>query len=63
MVLEELFDLANDPQERFNRLAIEKKLATQLGQTLSDWRARQLAFYHFPQYHQKFYPPAAPTVR
>ncbi len=43
---EELFDLENDPQERFNLLAVEKKLATQLGQTLTEWRARQLAYYH-----------------
>lgn len=61
--VEELFDLQGDPQERLNLVAIERPLAKQLAATLTEWRARQLAYYHFPQYFQKFYPPRAPEVR
>lgn len=61
--VEELFDLERDPQERLNLIAVEKQRAADLGATLSEWRARQLAYYHFPQYFQRFYPPPAPSVR
>ena len=37
-----------------------------LGRVMRDawqrWRSRQLAYYNFPSYYQRFYPPRPPTV-
>ncbi|MCB9740308.1 MAG: sulfatase-like hydrolase/transferase [Deltaproteobacteria bacterium] len=61
---EALFDLENDPEERRNLLAgpSPPPIAPQLGAVLTRWRSRQLAYYHFPHYYQRSWPPAQPTL-
>jgi arylsulfatase A-like enzyme len=56
----ELYDVEVDPRERYNLVERESALASRLRATLSHWRARQLAYYHFPQYYMVFHPPKAP---
>lgn len=61
---EALFDLQSDPGERQNLLAgpSPPAIAAELGAVLSAWRARQLAYYHFPHYYERAWPPRAPTL-
>jgi arylsulfatase A-like enzyme len=58
----ELFDLAEDPREQENLIDRKPRLAAQLRATLATWRAQQLAYYHFPQYYLKYYPPRPPRL-
>lgn len=60
---EALFDLASSPTEtgKDNLLAREPALAARLRAALQAWRARQLAYYHYPFYYQRYYPPRPPA--
>jgi arylsulfatase A-like enzyme len=58
----ELYDLAEDATESRNRFEAEPLLGDRLRSTLADWRARQLAYYHYPQYYLRFYPPQPPEL-
>jgi len=60
--VDELFDLANDPTESRNLLATETKLAAELSATLTEWRRGQLAYYHYPQFFLRYYPPPSPPL-
>jgi hypothetical protein len=55
-----LFDLGQDPKESVNLVNERPRLAEKLGETLKTWRERQLAYYHFPIYYQRYYPPKPP---
>ena len=61
---EALFDLASSPTElaKDNLLAREPALAARLRAALRAWRARQLAYYHYPFYYQRYYPPRPPVL-
>ena len=52
-----LFDLQNDPHESRDVAQEHSELVKQLQQDLLTWRRQQLAYYHFPFYYQKYYPP------
>ena len=58
----ELFDLKNDPGENENLVDQHKELAMVLHQHLTKWRSDQLAWYHYPAYYTKFYPPKPPKM-
>jgi len=58
----ELYDLANDPTESSNPVATYPELAQALDRQLDRWRSRQLAWYHYPQLYQNYFPPSAPAV-
>lgn len=55
-----LFDLAVDPGESNDLSVSDPVRATQLRTVLRTWRERQLAYYHFPQYYGKYFPPQPP---
>jgi arylsulfatase A-like enzyme len=57
-----LHDLANDPGEAQDVSESCPDLARELNDVLRTWRARQLAYYHFPQYYLAAYPPAPPRA-
>jgi arylsulfatase A-like enzyme len=58
---EELYDLASDPGEARDLHAWKPAVVAELSRLLDRWRRRQLAYYHFPNYYEKYYPPPAPT--
>ena len=60
--VDELFDLATDPTESRNLMATEPKLGAQLSATLTEWRRGQLAYYHYPQFYLRYYPPPSPPM-
>jgi arylsulfatase A-like enzyme len=55
-----LFDVVNDPGETIDLAQTKPELARQLRELVTIWRRNQLAYYHFPQYYQNYYPPRAP---
>lgn len=55
-----LFDVVADPGEEHDLAAERPKLAAELAQVLHEWRQRQLAYYHYPQYYGRYYPPRPP---
>ena len=57
-----LFDVVADPGESRDLRDDMPELAVELAQTLSEWRRRQLAYYHYPQYYGRYSPPR-PTLR
>jgi arylsulfatase A-like enzyme len=59
---EALFDLASDPLGRTNLLkrAEPPVEADKLRAVLARWRQRQLAYYHYPHYHERAWPPKPP---
>lgn len=61
---EALFDLTASSTEltKDNLIAHEPELAARLRAVLCAWRARQLAYYHYPFYYQHYYPPSAPAL-
>jgi hypothetical protein len=38
----------------------QPELRNRLAATLQQWRDRQLAYYHYPQYYRRYFPPAPP---
>ncbi len=57
-----LHDLISDPGESRDLSRSQPALATQLRATLTRWRERQLAYYHFPAYYQVGYAPDPPEL-
>jgi arylsulfatase A-like enzyme len=57
-----LFDVVADPGESNNLIDRHPELARRLRSTLTRWRQRQLAYYHFPFYYLSHYPPQPPRV-
>jgi len=55
-----LFDLQEDPWENQNIKGEHPALTQELHRTLTTWRARQLAFYHYSAYYSRYYPPRPP---
>ena len=55
-----LFDIDKDPGETSDISAAQPKLVRYLDSTLNQWRNRQLAYYHFPSYFTKAFPPKPP---
>lgn len=55
-----LFDIEKDPGERTDIMDDQPKLASYLHTTLKEWRERQLAYYHYPDYFTTSFPPKAP---
>jgi arylsulfatase A-like enzyme len=54
---EKLLDIVTDPEEVKDLLLEQPQLAERLRGTLGTWRQGQLAYYHFPAYYTKYYPP------
>ncbi len=57
-----LYDLQSDPTESRDTTAEQPELAASLADVLARWRRRQLAYYHYPQYYGRFYPPRPPKI-
>jgi arylsulfatase A-like enzyme len=55
-----LLDIVADPQERDDLSGDKPELAAELAQLLAQWRQRQLAYYHYPQYYGRYSPPRPP---
>ena len=55
-----LHDIANDPLESTDLAGTYAVFAGQLGELLSNWRKRQLAYYHYPRHYLQYYPPKPP---
>ncbi len=56
-----LYDLQVDPTESTDIASTHSELTSQLLVALQLWRSNQLAYYHYPAYYTKFYPPPAPS--
>jgi len=59
---ESLFDVETDPGETTDLLQRQPRLANALRETLQIWRRRQLAYYRFPTYYERYYPPLPPPA-
>jgi arylsulfatase A-like enzyme len=57
-----LYDLSRDPGESTDLTSTEPELAKRMHTALTEWRSRQLAYYHFPQFYESGYPPSAPRL-
>jgi arylsulfatase A-like enzyme len=57
-----LYDLASDPDESSDVYVKNPEVAASLGRLLETWRRQQLAYYNYPMYYLRFYPPAAPQI-
>ena len=55
-----LYDVVADPGELRDLTAERPELAAKLREVHATWRRRQLAYYHYPQYYQHYYPPRPP---
>ncbi len=59
---ESLFDVENDPGETDELSARRPQLARSLRELLQTWRRRQLAYYRFPAYYERYFPPLPPAT-
>lgn len=59
---ESLFDVETDPGETKDLSLQQPQLAHLLHQTLETWRRRQLAYYRFPMYYGRYFPPLPPAA-
>ena len=57
-----LFDVVADPGESRDLRADRPELAAELADVLAQWRRRQLAYYHYPQYYGRYAPPRPPKL-
>lgn len=55
-----VFDVMSDPGETNDLAAREPGRAAELQALLGAWRRRQLAYYHYPHYYERYFPPPAP---
>ena len=55
-----LFDLADDPAESSDVSSEYPELAQRLHRQLRTWRQNQLAYYHYPHYYGRYFPPRSP---
>ena len=58
---ESLFDLEADSAENDDLSARRPELTQRLHEVLQTWRQRQLAYYQFPMYYERYFPPLPPT--
>ncbi len=56
-----LFDVENDPGEDNDLLQQQPGVAQLLREMLQTWRQRQLAYYQFPTYYERYFPPSPPA--
>ena len=56
-----LFDVVADPGESRDLRTDKPEMAAELAQVLGQWRRRQLAYYHYPQYYGRYSPPRPPS--
>jgi arylsulfatase A-like enzyme len=59
---ESLFDVETDPGETDDLSARRPELAHSLREVLQTWRRRQLAYYQFPMYYERYFPPLPPST-
>jgi arylsulfatase A-like enzyme len=59
---ESLFDVQTDPGEANDLCGRRPQLADSLRRVLATWRRRQLAYYRFPMYYERYFPPAPPAT-
>ena len=59
---ESLFDVETDPGEMDDLTARRPELAQTLREVLQTWRRRQLAYYQFPMYYERYFPPMPPLA-
>ncbi len=59
---EYLYDLVRDPNENCD-VSRASALTGSLRDLHTRWRKNQLAFYHYPFYFEKYYPPLPPSPR
>jgi arylsulfatase A-like enzyme len=57
-----LFDVQTDPGETNDLSQQRPQMARLLRETLETWRRRQLAYYRFPTYYERYFPPAPPVA-
>ncbi|MCA9150469.1 MAG: sulfatase [Planctomycetales bacterium] len=57
---ETLFDVVDDPRQQHDLIDTQRDLADELREVLSQWRSRQLAYYHYPNYYLSYFPPQPP---
>jgi len=57
-----LFDVIEDLGESQDLSATKTELTAELAEVLAEWRQRQLAYYHYPQYYGRYSPPRPPRV-
>ncbi len=57
-----LFDLRSDPIEAEDVSESQPLITTVLRAALDKWRRQQLAYYHFPMYYARYYPPQPPKL-
>lgn len=55
-----LFDVVADPGEVSDLREDKLELTAELARVLDQWRQRQLAYYHYPQYYGRYLPPQPP---
>jgi len=58
---ESLFDLEVDPAENDDLSTQRQELTRWLRGVLQTWRQRQLAYYQFPMYYERYFPPLPPA--
>jgi arylsulfatase A-like enzyme len=57
-----LFDVETDPGENDDLSTRQPELTQSLRHVLETWRRRQLAYYGFPMYYERYFPPLPPTL-
>lgn len=57
-----MFDVLTDPGESRDLRGSQPELSAELAVTLQQWRDRQLAYYHYPQFYRRYFPPAPPRL-
>jgi len=60
--MESLFDVESDPAEDSDLTGRRPKLTQSLRQILQTWRRQQLAYYRFPFYYERYFPPSPPAT-
>lgn len=58
---ESLYDVQHDPGQQHDLLPTQPQLADRLRSVLTQWRHQQLAYYHFPAYYLRYFPPPPPV--
>jgi arylsulfatase A-like enzyme len=59
---ESLFDVETDPDEMDELSARRPQLTRSLREIVLTWRRRQLAYYRFPMYYERYFPPSPPAA-
>lgn len=56
----QLYDIEMDPSESLDVSDKYPELVTNLANRLAIWRRNQLAYYHYPTYYLRYFPPSPP---